>query len=475
MPQTTPTKTPRSAAARRSRPAARRRRWRSAPAGRQLAVGHQRAQQQQPDGADAVGQAQHQGVAAPRVAASAARGTAPAAPARQRRDRRTMKPSDSSGSAICSSRPAGAPGRQQGHEEEDEEQPGEGQRPSRETGGRPRAPIGRRGRGRGLQRKGHGLSGWVGGCQGVAMRSRSTRSKWPGPWAAAAPRRAAGASPTGATARSGRPRRAAGAGISRTLGRRQRAHAGIGGDEGGARGSSSRPLSRSMHQSFRQTARSNSRPRCRRSRSRRSRTASRAPAVASNITLSRNRSACMGPRGSAWPSADAARCLLEGEFVAQQRGLLGIQMRQHHRHRLAPPGQAAQVRLLVAKSAPARCSRASIAPTCRQWCSRAPAVAAGQARHHGGRLAGQGVHQRPVGAGCGPAPGCRAPPGAASGPGSRAARRRVSRSNSVSTQPRPWWRSSWCSRCRRGCLQVGQFAQAQARHECTASSKPTSV
>jgi hypothetical protein len=38
--------------------------------------------------------------------------------------------------------------------------------------------------------------------------------------------------------------------------------------------------------------------------------------------------------------------VLEGQLAAQQRGLRGVEERQHHRHGLVPPGQAAQVGLV---------------------------------------------------------------------------------------------------------------------------------
>ncbi len=59
--------------------------------------------------------------------------------------------------------------------------------------------------------------------------------------------------------------------------------------------------------------------------------------------------------------------VLEGQFAAQQVGLGRLQEGQHHRHRLVPPGQAAQVGLAAVEVAAARCSRASISPTAAQW------------------------------------------------------------------------------------------------------------
>ena len=179
--------------------------------------------------------------------------------------------------------------------------------------------------------------------------------------------------------------------------------------------------SRSMHQSFRHTARSNSK----RVDAGEVEVEEAAQAVAAGrpgvehhvvaeqVGVDRRRAA-----GSAY-AGDAASCCWNASSSLEQRAPAPASTKgTHHRHRLGPPGQAAQVGLRAAGSRrPRRCMRASIAPTCAQCAaSGARWWRAAQAVDHRGRLAVQRVQdragrRRPAGR----APGCRARPGASSG------------------------------------------------------------
>jgi hypothetical protein len=131
----------------------------------------------------------------------------------------------------------------------------------------------------------------------------------------------------------------------------------------------------------------------------------------SNITLSRNRSACTGPRGSAAPAATPASCLLEGQLVASRaRRCTRPQVRQHQRHRVGPPGQAAQVGLLQSevgtRQVHARQHRAHLGAVVQV---RAPAGGCRAGGHQRGRLAASRCRIAPSASGLRHrAPGCRA-------------------------------------------------------------------
>ena len=139
------------------------------------------------------------------------------------------------------------------------------------------------------------------------------------------------------------------------IGRRRRRRAG----SACARSLVMRPVARSTHQSLRHTAMSNSQVVD--AGEVEVEHAGAACGPASNITLSRNRSACTGPRGSDCVRRRRGSVVLEVELVGQAPRERRLDVRQHDRHGLVPPGQAAQVGLVRADSRdrPGACAPAS--------------------------------------------------------------------------------------------------------------------
>ena len=201
----------------------------------------------------------------------------------------------------------------------------------------------------------------------------------------------------------------------------------------------------------------------RRNRSRRSRSALVAASPASNITLSRNRSAWIGAaRQRRRARATRPSCCWKASSLSSSARCAGVEVRPHHRHRLDPPGQAAQVGLLGARSpGPAMCMRASIAPTCAQWSASGaswwPPPSLSTKR---GRLALERVQQRAAGVGLRLGHRDAAPRQVAhqlqvegqllcsSGA------RRSSAPNAALRRPARCRRRSCCSRCRPGCRET---------------------
>ena len=175
--------------------------------------------------------------------------------------------------------------------------------------------------------------------------------------------------------------------------------------------------------------------RCRRSRSR-----SRRPAASpSNSTLSRNRSACTALAGSAACAGASANALLRGELVAQQRGLPGVEERQHARRCSRPPVETAQVRLRVRVVRPPPGASAPAASPTGAQCAACGCMfeRARQPGDQSRRLAVQRPERRAVAVGdrirAGDAAGGEV---AASGPGrTAAARTRAARTASARKRP----------------------------------------
>ena len=217
-----------------------------------------------------------------------------------------------------------------------------------------------------------------------------------------ASRRAAGASPTGATARSAAPRRAA-APAAAGARRRQRPALAVGAEKAAARSSSSgrcrgRPC----------TSRSGT-PRCRtaacrrrRSRSRRSRTGAR-PGVVVEHHVVAEQVGVDRPARQRRRSRRGGDLLLEGQSRRPAAARCSCRGTAAPAARSPPPGQAAQVGLVQreVRCRPA-CIRASIAPTCAQCAASGarrwlPGSRVAQRR----RLAAQAVHQLAAGSACG--------------------------------------------------------------------------
>ena len=176
-----------------------------------------------------------------------------------------------------------------------------------------------------------------------------------------------------------------------------------------ARSSARRPVSRSMHQSFRHTAMSNSQ----------AVDAGEVEVEEAGRAARPRTSRCRGTgrHGSGRAAAPrrpatAATCFWKASSLRSSARLRGVEMGQHHRHGLVPPGEAAQVGLVRREVArrPGACAPASrrrwrsAAASGASWCSPAQLV------DHRRRLAAQRVQQ------CSPArvgraaraPGCRA-------------------------------------------------------------------
>ena len=272
-----------------------------------------------------------------------------------------------------------------------EEQRREGQRPAREQPeGLARPSAGRARRGRSCSCSGRIGSGrrrrrQCARCQGCACDARRAARARNGSGRAACSRLRFARQVEVPQARDpeAQRRRAQHRRQQRALGAGQRAHALVGGHEGG--GARRR---RARRWSGRCTSRSGTRPgrtarcRCRRSRSRRSRTAGRGPAVVVEHHVVAEQVGVDRPARQRRHGRRRGHVVLEGQLVAQQRGL------RRRPGAAAPPAPCRSTRPGRAgwagarrSRAPARCMRASIAPTCAQCVGvgRQP-VAAGQPR-----------------------------------------------------------------------------------------------
>jgi hypothetical protein len=108
----------------------------------------------------------------------------------------------------------------------------------------------------------------------------------------------------------------------------------------------------------------------------------------------------MGPRGSAWPGGDVGQLTLEGQFVAQQRGLRGCRCGSTTGTVASHQARPRRCGCCSSKLAPASVHARQHGAHLRGVSARGlVAVAAGQARHHRGGLAAQRVHQARRGVG----------------------------------------------------------------------------